>query len=138
MLRKPFGPTSVTPSENFPRNRPAPVTYSVRYFISLSLSPFSRRRPRSLGLKTWCPSISGSTPRLSCAKARWVLCCKPVSRSDFEKCAEFYGTFSSDQFEETVLLDRGNVVNRSCSHEVNQTILGHVLQCTALLIVAVR
>jgi hypothetical protein len=38
---------------------------------------------------------------------------------DFEGGFEFAGTFSSDQFEETVLSDRGNVVNCSCSQKVD-------------------
>jgi hypothetical protein len=50
---------------------------------SLALSPSSPRHPRSLGLITWCHSISGSTPLLSCAKARWFASCEPVSRFSF-------------------------------------------------------
>ena len=49
---------------------------------SLALSPFSPRHPRSLGLITWCHSISGSTFFFSCAKAGWFVPCGRVSRFD--------------------------------------------------------
>ena len=50
---------------------------------SLALSPSSHRHPRLLGLITGCRSISGSTPLLSCAKARWFVSCELVSRFSF-------------------------------------------------------
>jgi hypothetical protein len=50
-VQKQFCPTSLTPLEHFPRNRPIPGTNSVQYF--LSLSPCSRPRRPSLGLIPW-------------------------------------------------------------------------------------
>ena len=73
--------SSLYPS--FPHNHSPPGWVHAVYKCTvhpLLRSPSCPSHSRSLGLIIWCHGISGSTPLLSCSKARWFITCEPVSR----------------------------------------------------------